>query len=80
MKAGPEPAAGKNPERPRPNGEGQHAGEASAKQIAAIFAIGRSKGYDTADLEALVSEKLGQKVSLLTSREASQLIDDLKAL
>jgi len=69
-----------NPAPPRPNGHAQWGGAASEKQIAAIFAIGRSKGYDTVDLKALVSQRLGKKVSQLTSREASKLIDDLKAL
>lgn len=79
-KAEPEPAAGKKDERPRPNGQGQRPGEASEKQINAIFAIGKSKGYSAEDLKALVKEKLSKSLSQLTGREASRLIDDLRAL
>ncbi len=78
-KAKPEPAAAKD-NRPRPNGDGQHVSEASVKQINAIFAIGRSKGYDADDLKAEIKAKLGKSVDALTGREASTLIDDLKAL
>jgi hypothetical protein len=85
--AGPEPATGKKDERPRPdpqpprsNGDGQRGGEASTKQINAIFAIGKSKGYGSDDLKALVKGKFGKSVTALTSREASKFIDDLKAL
>lgn len=63
---------------PKPNGQ-QWGGGASEKQINAIFAIGRSKGYEADDVKALVGEKIGKSVMQLTSREASKLIDDLKA-
>lgn len=66
------------PTPPKPNGQ-QWGGGASEKQINAIFAIGRSKGYEADDLKALVGEKIGKSVMQLTSREASKLIDDLKA-
>jgi hypothetical protein len=79
-KAGPEPATGKKDDRPQPNGDGQHAGEASTKQINAIFAIGKSKGYSSDDLKAWVKGKFSKSVSALSTREASKLIDDLKAL
>jgi hypothetical protein len=64
----------------KPDGHTHWGGGASEKQINAIFAIGRSKGYETDDLKALVGEKIGKSVMQLTSREASKLIDDLKAL
>ncbi len=64
----------------KPNGHSQWGGAASEKQINAIFAIGRSKGYDTEVLKGEITEKLGKTVMQLTSREASKLIDDLKAL
>ena len=79
-KATPEPATGKKDDRPRPNGDGQHAGEASTKQINAIFAIGKAKGYSSDDLKAWVKGKFGKSVNALSTREASKLIDDLKAL
>lgn len=82
-KTSPEPPAGKatpQDDRPRPNGDGQKAGEASPKQINAIFAIGHSKGYDSDDLKAWVKKKCGKSVDALTGREASTLIDDLRAL
>jgi hypothetical protein len=68
------------PEASKSNGGGQWGGQASEKQINAIFAIGRSKGYDANGLKAEIKEKLGKSVMQLTSREASKLIDDLKAL
>jgi hypothetical protein len=68
-----------HPTPPKPNGPSQWGGAASEKQINAIFAIGRSKGYEADDLKILVGEKIGKSVMQLTSREASKLIDDLKA-
>ena len=76
----PRPTPAPPQREPRSNGDGQTAGEASAKQINAIFAIGQSKGYNSDALKALVKEKLGKSVPALTSREASILIDDLRAL
>ena len=76
----PRPTPASPQREPRSNGDGQTAGEASAKQINAIFAIGQSKGYNSDALKALVKEKLGKSVPALTSREASTLIDDLRAL
>ena len=64
----------------KPNGQQQWGGAATEKQINAIFAIGRSKGYDTEVLKAEITEKLGKSVMQLTSREASKVIDNLKAL
>ena len=78
--AGPQEKAAPQGDPPRPNGHAQRGSEASEKQIAAIFAIGKSKGYTSDDLKALVKEKLGKSVPALTSREASKLIDDLHAL
>ena len=78
--AGPQEKAAPQDDPPRPNGHAQRGSEASEKQIAAIFAIGKSKGYTSDDLKALVKEKLGKSVPALTSREASKLIDDLHAL
>jgi len=75
-----EPAAGRGPTRPQANGSGQRPGEASERQIAAIFAIGRSKGYSPDELKGVITQKLGKHVNALTSREASQLIDDLRVL
>ena len=78
--AGPQEKAAPQGDPPRPNGHAQRGSEASEKQIAAIFAIGKSKGYTSDDLKALVKEKLGKSMPALTSREASKLIDDLHAL
>jgi hypothetical protein len=68
------------PAQAKPNGQQRWGGSASEKQINAIFAIGRDKGYEANNLKALISERLGKSVMQLTSREASKLIDDLKAL
>ena len=78
--AGPQEKAAPQGDPPRPNGHAQRGSEASEKQIAAIFAIGKSKGYTSDDLKSLVKEKLGNSVPALTSREASKRIDDLHAL
>jgi hypothetical protein len=78
-KTEPQPSPGKD-DRPRPNGDGQRAGEASEKQINAIFAIGHSKGYDSDGVRGWVKKKRNKSVDELTSREASMLIDDLRAL
>lgn len=64
----------------RPNGHAQSGSSASDKQINAIFAIGRTKGYDANAVKTEVRERLGKDVLQLTSREASKLIDDMKAL
>lgn len=65
---------------PKPNGHAQSSGGASEKQINAIFAIGRTKGYDANAVKAEIKARIGKDVFHLTSREASTLIDDLKAL
>lgn len=62
------------------NGGAQWGGAATEKQLNAVFAIGRSKGYDANAVKAEIKEKIGKDVLQLTSREASKLIDDLKAL
>jgi hypothetical protein len=64
----------------KPNGHTQSGSSASDKQINAIFAIGRTKGYDANAVKAEIKERMGKDVLQLTSREASKLIDDLKAL
>jgi hypothetical protein len=64
----------------KPNGQQQWDGAATEKQINAIFAIGRSKGYDANAVKAEIKEKIGKEILQLTSREASKLIDDLRAL
>lgn len=85
-KAGKEPSQplvtsnGNHPPPTKPNGHAQSNGGASEKQINAIFAIGRSKGYDANAVKAEIRERIGKDVLQLTSREASNLIDDLKAL
>lgn len=66
----PPPADGKKPQ----------SGDASDKQIAAIFAIGKKKGHSADDIKTWVQRKCHKTVSSLTSREASSLIDDLEAL
>ena len=76
----PEPDVGKSWNQPQPNGSGQHAGEASERQINAIFAIARSKGCSNDRIKSLVSEKLGKPIQALSGREASKLIDNLRAL
>jgi hypothetical protein len=89
---GEEPAENHQPERPsnltppkrttedfpKPNGHGQRPGDATEKQINAIFAIGRSKGQSNDDMKEWIKEKFGKSVNALTSREASRFIDDLK--
>lgn len=69
-----------HPAPPKPNGHAQNGGGASEKQINAIFAIGRTKGYDANAVKAEIKARIGKDVFHLTSREASNLIDDLKAL
>jgi hypothetical protein len=54
--------------------------DASDKQIAAIFAIGKKKGHSADDIKNWVQRKCNKPVSALTSREALSLIDDLEAL
>ena len=79
-KVEPEPAARKESEGQPPNGQGQRSGEASEKQIGAIFAIGRDKGLNNDELKAQIWEKFGKSLPQLTSREASSVIDELKGL
>ena len=67
-------------DRPRPNGDGQHAGGASPGKISAIFGVGRSKGYSIKEIKDWVQRKRGKSIDELTDHEASGLIDDLKAL
>lgn len=55
-------------------------GAVSPKQMAAIFAIGKEKGHSVQEIKAWVQRRLQKNLDHLTSREASTLIDDLKAL
>jgi hypothetical protein len=73
------PAAGPHPPT-QTNGTPPRTGGASRKQIAAIFAIGKKKGYSPAEVKAWVTRRLNKPVDDLTSREASHLISDLEAL
>jgi hypothetical protein len=54
--------------------------KASGKQIGALFAIGRTKGYNPADVKSWVKDQAHKGVDDLSSQEASQLITRLKAL
>jgi hypothetical protein len=49
-------------------------------QIAAIFAIGKKKGYAAEEVTAWVKRRLNKSIDDLTSREASHLIGDLEAM
>lgn len=68
------------PEPPRTNGHGQRQGDATEKQINALFAIGKSKGFDSNGVTGWVKERSRKSITALTSREASKLIGDLQAL
>lgn len=46
---------------PKPNGHAQSNGGASEKQINAIFAIGRSKGYDANAVKVEIRERIDRK-------------------
>jgi len=78
-KTEPQPLPAKD-DRPRSNGDGQHAGGASPGKISAIFGVGRSKGYSIKEIKDWVQRKRGKSIDELTDHEASRLIDDLKAL
>jgi len=52
------------------NGKPPKTGDASGKQIAAIFAIGKKKGHSTEEVKAWVKRRLNKHVDDLTSREA----------
>lgn len=65
---------------PQPNGHGQRQGEATEKQINALFAIGKSKGFDRNGVIGWVKERSRKSMTALTSREASTLIGDLNAM
>jgi hypothetical protein len=62
------------------NGKPPQTGDASRKQIAAIFALGKKKGHAAEEVKAWVMRRLNKHVDELTSREASNLIGDLEAL
>jgi len=79
----PEPPRQTNPPQvspPQINRDGQAASKASGKQIGALFAIGRAKGYSPADVKSWVKDQAHKGVDDLSSQEASQLITRLKAL
>lgn len=67
-------------ESPRSNGHEQRQGEATEKQINALFAIGKSKGFDRNGVIGWVKERSRKSITALTSREASNLIGDLNAM
>ncbi len=69
----PAPPPAEARQSPRPD-------NATANQIKAIFGIGNAKGYSTSDLKAWVKGQFNQAIDDLTFREASKLIEYLKAL
>jgi hypothetical protein len=74
------PCADVPPAPAQPTGKPPKPGDANGKHLAAIFVIGRKKGYSAEGIKAWVSRRLQKKVDALTSREASKLISDLEAL
>jgi len=62
------------------NGTPPRTGDASKKQIAAIFAIGKKKGHSAEEVKVWVKRRLNKSIDDITSREASHLIGDLEAL
>ncbi len=59
---------------------GQRKDAATVNQIKAIFGIGKAKGYSAAELRTWVKGQYQKAVDQLTFREASKLIEQLKAL
>jgi hypothetical protein len=65
-----------SPGQGRPRGP---EGTASEKQIAAIFAIGKAKGYSPMQIKTWVKGQFNKGVEALSSQEASTLITHLTA-
>ena len=64
---------------PHANGNGQPVAKASTKQVSAIFAIGKTKGYSAEQIKQWVKGQFSKSVDDLSSPEASKLITYLKA-
>jgi hypothetical protein len=57
------PAARPQGHSPQPNGKNPRTGDASDKQIAALFGIGQKKGYSANDITVWVKRKGGKTVA-----------------
>jgi hypothetical protein len=57
----------------QPKGNNASADSITEKQMKKIFAVGRNLGYSKEDIE----KKINKRLSLLTKREASKVIDKL---
>ena len=70
------------PPVPPPAGQstGQRKDAATTNQIKAIFGIGKAKGYGTTEVKTWVKGQYQKAIDDLTFREASKLIERLKAL
>ncbi len=78
----PPAAPASSPPAPPPAGarQGPLPDKATVNQIKAIFGIGKAKGYSTSDLKAWVNGQFHKRIDDLAFREASKLIEYLKAL
>ncbi len=75
-------APASSPPAPPPAGarQGPHPDKATVNQIKAIFGIGKAKGYSTSELKEWVNGQFHKRIDDLAFREASKLIEYLKAL
>ncbi len=60
--------------------QGPRPEKATGNQIKAIFGVGKAKGYSTTDLKMWVKGQFNKGIDDLAFREASKLIEYLKAL
>lgn len=60
-------------------GNGNGHGRATAKQVAAIFAIGKSKGMDNAGVKNLIVDHFGRMPEFISKEQASLLIGELSS-
>jgi hypothetical protein len=64
---------------PKPPTHGNGDGRVTARQLSAIFGIGKEKGWSNKDTREFAKSMFGKLPDFLTMREASAMIDHLKA-
>ena len=68
------PATNKPREQANGNGNGNDSGRLTARQLSAIFALAKAKGWSNKDVRDFAHEMFGKMPDFLTKREASAMI------
>jgi len=70
----------KSGERQNFSGTDDDSGRLTAKQLSAIFALAKAKGWSNKDVRDFAQEMFGKMPDFLTKREASAMIQHFKGV